>query len=131
MATTSSDVTPDVLTRESGVDITATAFTETTADDTETLVIKPSKAGSRLILIINEVSGDSGTMKVNCAAGDYWAGQAMTEVEIAQGKSKAFCFEPAKHLDDDDEITVVITPATGKKVWTDHDATYQCFELPL
>ena len=132
MAGTSSAVTPTALTREAGTVITAVAFTETSANETETLVITPSLAGSRLILIINEVSGDSGTMTVDCAAGDYWAGEALSTVSVAQATDVVLCFEPAMHQDkDDDTITVVITPASGKKVWTDHDATYQCFELPL
>jgi len=131
MGSTNTDVTNVDLTRETGVDVTATAFTETTADDTETLTITPTRRGTQLVVIINEVSGDAGTMTVDCAAGDYWAGQAMTQVEIAQGKSKAFVFEPAKHKDkDDDSIVLTITPASGKKVWTDHDATWQCFQLP-
>ena len=132
MANVDKTVTNVDLTRETGVAVTATAFTsDTSADDTETLIITPTRRGTQLVVIINNVASDQGSLAVDCAAGDYWAGVAMTQVAVAQGTSKALVFEPAKHKDkDDDTIEVVVAPASGKKLVTNHAATWQCFQLP-
>jgi len=119
------------LIREEGVVCTVTAFTsDNAANDTETLIITPTRRGTQLVVIINEVSG-AGPLGVNVAAGDYWAGVAMTAGTVASSTSVAFVFEPAKHKDkDDDKIKIVVSPHTGEKLVTDSAATWQCFQLP-
>ncbi len=137
MVTINTDVTNIDLTRDSGVLCTNVAFTNTTADALETLTFIPTKNGKKLILIINEVSGNAGSLSVTVSAGNYWAAKAMGAVAVAQGTSKAFCFTPARYMTStgvdatESKIVVTITPATGKKVWTDHDATYQHFQIPV
>jgi len=77
-----------LLVEETGVAVTAVAFTSNSSgDDTETLVITPRGPCHKMVVIINEVSG-GGDLAVNCEAGSFWAGQAMKEVEVASGKSR-------------------------------------------
>lgn len=135
------EVTPTKLKLEEGVVATPTAFASSSANQKTSLVITPSRGSRKLIVIIREVSGSQGTIKVNCSAGSFWAGKALTETSIAQGTAKAFVFESAKHYgnqgDDataldakENKIQVTATPASGKKLGTDHTATWQVLELP-
>ena len=128
-----------LLVAETGTLVTAVAFTSDVAgDDTETLVIVPRGPCHKMVVIINEVSG-GGDMTVNCKAGSFWAGQAMTEVTVASGTSKAFVFESAKHYGneglgavdaDEAKIQVSVAPGAGLKLVTTHGATWQVFQLP-
>jgi len=130
------------LVYETGTLVTPVAFTsDTSNNDTETLVITPSKGCRKLVVIINENNASTGgTLTVNVAAGSFWAGKAMTEVEIAVSTSKAFVFEGAKHLGnksgvsavdaDEAKIQILVAPANGKKLATNHGATWQVFQLP-
>lgn len=131
MGNTNTAITAPVqLLREAGVVVTPVAFTEVTIDDTETLTITPTKRGNKLVIIISEVSGTDGTMTIDVAAGDYWAALAMTQVSVAQGTSVAIMLQAAAHKGKTtDTIVITITPASGKKIWTDHDATYQVFQI--
>ena len=130
MANVDKTVTNVALVRETGTAVTAVALTSDAGNNTETLIITPTCPANRIILIVNEVSG-GGTMTVNCAAGDYWMALAMTEVEVEKSTSKAFIFQAAMHKDkDDNTIEVVIAPASGKKLKTDHGATWQIMQMP-
>jgi len=125
------------LVRDSGTLCTKVNFTNTGANELETLTFIPTKNGNKLVVIITEGSGTDGSLSITVAAGNYWAAQAMGAVAVAQGTSKAFCFTPARYMTTtgvdatESKIVVTITPASGKKVWTDHDAFYQHFQLPL
>lgn len=131
MANVDKTVTNIPLVREEGVVVTAVAFTsDTTANDTETLIITPTVPANRMIVIITEVSG-AGPLGVNIAAGGYWAGKAMTAGSVAASTSEAFIFQAAAHQDmDDSTIEIVVSPATGEKLVTNSAATWQCFQMP-
>lgn len=131
MANVDKTVTNIALVREAGVAVTAIAFTsDTTANDTETLIITPTCPGGRIIVIISEVSG-AGPLGVNVAKGDYWAGKAMTAGSIAASTSEAFIFQAAAHKDkDDNKIKIVVSPHTGEKLVTSNAATWMCFQMP-
>jgi len=132
MANVDKVVTNIPLIRESGVVVTAVAFTsDTTANDTETLIITPDVApGNKIIVIISEVSG-AGPLGVNIKAGGYWAGKAMTAGSVAASTSVAFIFQAAAHQDmDDNTIEIIVSPHTGEQLATTSAATWMCFEMP-
>jgi hypothetical protein len=127
-----------LLVEETGVDVTAVAFTSDVDNGTETLIITPRGPCHKMVVIINEVS-DDGDLAVNCEAGSFWAGQAMNKVDVESGKSVAFVFEAAKHYGneglgevdaDEAKIQISVAPDTGKKLVTNHGATWQVFQLP-
>lgn len=132
MANVDKTVTNIDLIREEGVVVTPTAFTsDTSANDTETLIITPTVPGNWMILIINNVASDQGSLTVTCAKGDYWFAKAMDTVTILQNTDQAIVFQAAAHKDkDDNTIEFVVTPASGKKLVTNHGATWQCFQMP-
>lgn len=130
-----------LLVAETGTLVTPVAFTsDTSVNDTETLVITPRGPCHKMVVIISENNASSGgTMTVRCAAGSYWAGKAMDVVDVAVSTSKAFVFESAKHYGnvglgtvdaDEAKIQISVTPASGKKLVTNHGATWQVFQLP-
>ena len=131
MANVDKTVTNIPLIREAGVVVTEVAFTsDTSANDTETLIITPTCPGNRIIVIIREVSG-AGPLGVNVAAGDYWAGKAMAAGSVAASTSVAFIFQAAAHKDrTDNKIKIVVSPHTGEKLVTSSAATWQCFQMP-
>lgn len=131
MANVDKTVTNIDLIREEGVTVTETAFTsDTSANDTETLIITPTVPANRMIVIIREVSG-AGPLTVNIAAGEYWAALAMDEVEVASSTSVAIMFQAAQHQDkDDNTIEIVVAPAAGEKLVTNSAATWMCFQVP-
>ena len=131
MANVNKTVTNIPLVREAGTTVTATALTsDTSADDTETLVITPTGPGNRIIVIINNVSA-GGSMTAECAAGDYWAALAMSTVTIAQQTAVAIIFQAAAHKNKtDNKINLVLHPVSGGKLVTTHAATWQCFQMP-
>lgn len=132
MANVDKVVTNVDLIREEGVVVTPTAFTsDTSVNDTETLIITPTVPGNRMILIINNVASDQGSLTVTCAKGDYFLGKAMGTVTILQNTDAAIIFQAAAHKDrGDNTIEFVVTPASGKKLVTNHAATWQCFQMP-
>lgn len=134
------DINTDVvnidLERDEGIACTPVAFTNAAIDDVETLTFVPTRPGKKLVVIINNIAADAGALAVTVAAGNYWYAKALAAVSIAAEVSKAFCFTPARYQTStglkatSGKIVITITPAAGKKVWTDHDATYQHFQLP-
>ena len=116
-------VTNISLVRNTGTICTGTAI----ADDTTTIVITPTQGCERLIFILTS-TGATG-FDVDVAAGDYWAGTAMTTVAITQNVPRAFIFESARHkayVSGSSQDTITIT--VGANATT--TVAFQCLELP-
>jgi hypothetical protein len=133
MANVNKTVTNVDLVRDTGTAVTATALTsDVAANDTETLIITPTVPAYRLVVIINNVAADQGSLGITVTVGDYWMAKAMASVAVVQATAKAFMFTAARYqLKADSTIKVVIAPASGKKLVTNHAATWQCFQIPL
>ena len=115
-------VTNISLVKNTGTAVTGTAI----GDDTVTLTITPTQRCDKLVLIITS-TGATG-FDVDVAAGDYWAGVAMTTVAIVQNVPKAFVFEAARFMKNVDaaDDTIVVTLGADATTTT----SYQCLELP-
>lgn len=134
MANVDKVVTNVDLIRDTGVAVPVTAFTsDVSVNDTETLIITPTVPAYKLVVIINENGAtDQGSLSVTVTAGDYWAAKAMAAVTIANTIKKAFMFTAARYqAKADSHIHVVVAPASGKLLVTNHAATWQCFQIPL
>lgn len=104
------------------------AATSTTANAAETFAITPSKAGNKLIVgITNTPSTDAGSLAYSFGAGVLWAGQAVAGT-VAFGEEALIQVETGKHLNAAGKIILTLTPATGKKLLTDHAATVYAIE---
>jgi hypothetical protein len=112
----------------SQVEVAATAATADTADLAEVFDITPGKRDGKVLIEINNVSAANGSVTYSIAAGDFWAGKAITGT-IAQGKSFGIEVETAKVKKASGKIELTITPATGKKLKTDHTLTLAVKQL--
>lgn len=126
MAVTCKNVTLEVNTVKV---LAADAATETTANKAEAFTFTPTKAG-RKILILVTVANTHGTVVCSLGAGsEFWASDAQT-FNAVQNKTSAFQIEDvARFLTSSDTIVLTLTPATDKKLLTDHAATVQVIEL--
>lgn len=117
------------MTLNTGVVCTPTAATADTIDLAEVFDFTESKAGKYLI-IINNVSAVNGTVSFSLAAGDQWGATTALTGTIAQGVSKALEVDSAKYkVGSTGKMSLTITPASGKKLKTDHALTVAGIQL--
>ena len=108
---------------------TATAATVDTIDLIEVFDITPVR-DSGFYIEINNASGASGTVTYSLAVGDSYASPAAALTgSVAQGVSAIICPESAKYKKAG-KFVLTITPATGKKLKTDHTLTVKAVNLP-
>lgn len=104
------------------VAITANAATSTTINEAEVFTITPNKADYKTSVIIKNVAVNQGSITYSCAAADSMhAGKAQTGT-VAQGTEAVVQFEGAFVMQDAGTYLLTLTPATGKKLLTDHAA---------
>lgn len=109
--------------------VTATAATVDTDGGAEVFAITPTKAGHRCALIIGSTSAvPDGNITFSVAAGDFWAGVAVTGT-VTKNTEKMIELETAKILQNDGTIALTLTPAGTDKLKTDHGAYVKFIEL--
>lgn len=125
---------------EEGVLATPVAFTSAASNgDSETLIITPSRACRKMVVIIHE-TGNQAAIKVDCSAGSFWAGKKLAQTTINQQTAKAFVFEAAKHYGNketgsqkdaaENRIQIQVTADGSHKLGGDHAAKWQVLQLP-
>lgn len=122
-------ITTISATINAGTVSTATAATADTASLAEVFDITPVR-DSGFYIEINNVSDANGSVSYSLAAGDFYAATAALTGTVAQGVSKVIVPESAKYKQSDGTYTLTITPATGKKLKTDHALTLKAVNLP-
>ena len=109
--------------------VTATAAVKDTDGLAEVFAITPTKAGHRCVLIIGGVgSAADGDITFSVAAGDFWAGVAVTGT-VTKNTEKMIELETAKIMQNDGTISLTLTPAATDKLKTDHTAYVKFIEL--
>ena len=110
--------------------ITANAATSSVIDTAEVFTITPTKSDQRVLITINNVASNQGTVTYSIAAGGFWgAGSALTG-SVAQGISRGIVLEGAKYKAAAGTIAITVTPASGKRLLTDHAMTMQVIQMP-
>lgn len=113
-----------------GVVSTATAATVDTAGTAETFEITPVR-DSGFYIEINNVSAVNGSVTYSLDVGDYYAAPfGPLTGTIAQGASAIICPESAKYKKSTGKLVLTVTPASGKKLKTDHALTVKAVNLP-
>ena len=110
--------------------ITASAATSSVANATEVFTITPTVRDQDVLLTINNVAADQGTVTYSIAAGGLWAAGAVSTGSVAQGVSSGIILEGAKYKSSTGTYVITFTPATGKRLLTDHAMTMQVIQLP-
>ena len=104
------------------VEKTFNAATATVADAAEVFTITLTKADYKSVIEISNVSGSDGTLTYSFAAGDLWAGVEVTG-SVDQGETAVIEVEGGKVMQNDATILLTLTPADGKILLTDHEAS--------
>lgn len=108
--------------------LTANAATSSVVDATEVFTITPTASGGKLALLFYNGTGH-GAITYSIAAGDFWASTAAVTGSIAAGATEVLEVETAKVLQDAGTILVTLTPASGKRLLTDHASVMYALEL--
>lgn len=118
-----------ITTFNTEVELTPNAATSTTIDETEVFTITPTVADHKVLIEVVNGAGH-GTLAWSVAAGDYWAaGDALTG-SVADGKTELIILEGAKYKAQAGTVALTLTPASGKRLLTDHAAEVNAIELP-
>lgn len=109
--------------------ITENAATSSVIDATEVFTITPTKSDQRVVLII-ENGPTHGTITYSIAAGAYWAGSAALTGSVAQATERGIVLEGARYKSATGTIAITFTPASGKRLFTDHLMSVKVVQMP-
>lgn len=107
---------------------TFNAATADTANGTEVFTITPKVSGNSIAIEIS-VADTNGAVGFSIAAGGLWGAGAAKTGSVAQATTEIIQIETGKYLKNDGTILLTLTPATGKKLLTDHAAKVAVIEL--
>ena len=120
-----------ILKPNTGYAVTVNAATSTTIDEAEVFTITPTKGDGQVVITINNAATDQGSITYSIAAGALWAGSAAKTGTIEQGTKDAIMVEFGKYLSSTGTIPITLTPASGKRLLTDHTASVEVLETPF
>lgn len=104
----------------------ATAEVDGTA---EVFTITPTETTARLLVLIGGTGAAAdGDITYSFAAGDFWAGAAVTGT-VTKNTEKIIQVETSKVLQDNGTIALTLTPASTDSLKTNHAAYVKVFEL--
>ena len=104
------------------------AATEDGAGTAQNMVITPTKADAQLV-IRAKVADTNGAVALTVTKGDHWAATADLALSCAQATDNVFILEGGKYTQSDGTIVITATPASGKKLKTDHAFVMSAFQL--
>lgn len=100
--------------------VTSTPATSSVADTAEEFTITPTVGGERLSITCS-AANSHGSVSLSVAAGDFWnAPSAALTLTIPQNTTKTFTLDSSKYLQNDGTYAITATPASGKRLATDH-----------
>lgn len=109
--------------------ITDNAATADTIDLAEVFTFTPTKAGYKYLIEIDN-GPTNGTITYSIAAGGFWAAGAALTGSVAQATKRGIVLEGAKYKAAAGTIAITFTPASGKKLLTDHALKVRAIQLP-
>lgn len=126
MAVTVTNVT---LTENTIATLTDNAATSSVVDATEVFTFTPTKADARVLIEITN-GPTHGTITYSIAAGGFYAGSAVLTGSVAQALTRGLVLEGAKYKSATGTYVITFTPASGKRLLTDHAMLVRCIQLP-
>lgn len=122
--------TPVTLVRDTVDTREADAATADTANLAEDFTITPSKGMDKMIIEVT-VANSHGTVVAKLKSGSIYWPQADLSFSCVQNKISVFSVNDiARFMDSSGNIVLELTPASGKKLQSEHAATVQVIELP-
>ena len=109
--------------------LTFNAATSTVINTAEAFTVTPTKQGSKVVIMFTNATGH-GAYTWSLPVGALWAGDTATALtgEIAAAATEIIELESAAHISAAGTYVITLTPATGKRLLTDHAATMQVVE---
>lgn len=108
---------------------TANAATSSVVDATEVFTITPTKADYKVAITIENGAGH-GALAWSFAAGGFYAAGSAKTGSVADGAREVIVLEGAKYKALAGTIALTLTPASGKRLLTDHAAKVVVVEMP-
>jgi GTPase SAR1 family protein len=108
------------------VDSAAAAATSSVADTAETFEFV---ATGKPFIVEASVANTHGSVALALVAGDGWAGKTTTIGAAVQNKVTDFYVESGYGVNSDGKIEILATPASGKRLATDHVLTLRIIQL--
>lgn len=113
------------------VAITANPATVDTVNGTEVFTITPTAGDFRTAIVIANPSASNGSLTATIAKStEFWAETADLTLTIEQGNSEVVYIDSARYKTSSGTVLITLTPATGKKLLTDHTATMYVLHAP-
>lgn len=111
------------------VAVTANAATSSVVDEVEVFTITPTKSGNHVAILLTNAAGH-GAFTYSVPVGALWAGDTATAFtgSIAAGATEVVQLASGKHLNSDGKYAITLTPASGKRLLTDHAAVMEVLE---
>ena len=103
--------------------------TSTVIDATEVFTITPTESDEKVVVEIVNGAGH-GALAWSVAAGDYWAAGSALTGSASDGATELIVLEGAKYKLQAGTVAITLTPATGKRLLTDHASAVNVIELP-
>jgi hypothetical protein len=111
------------------ITVTSNAATADVDNTAEVFTITPTKAGSKLLIIIGGTgSGADGNITYSIAAGDLWASKAITGT-VTKNPEKMLQVDTGAVMQDDGTLLLTLTPASTDKLLTNHAAYVKVVEM--
>ena len=108
---------------------TANAATSTTIDEAEVFTITPTGKDNKMSIVMGNATGHGAfTFSIAAGAGVFSTGVACTG-DVAAGALEVIQIETGKYMSAAGTVVVTLTPASGKRLLTDHAAVMYELEL--
>lgn len=109
--------------------LTDNPATSSVIDATEVFTITPTKAHDKVLIEI-ENGPTHGTITYSIAAGGFYAASAALTGSVVQDLCRGIVLETAKYLSATGTIVITFTPASGKRLLTDHLLVVRVTQMP-
>jgi hypothetical protein len=106
--------------------VESNAATSTVINTAEAFTITPTTADSRVVVRMSVA--DSHGAVTYALTGENWAGDTFAG-SIAENTSEVIVFEGAKYATEAGKLVITFTPATGKRLLTDHALAVEVIEI--
>lgn len=107
---------------------TSNAATSSVIDATEVFTLTPTVPSKRIAIRIS-VANSHGTVAFSVAANPGYRGKAVT-FSVAQNTNKYIVLDSSEGLSATGTVVITATPASGKRLATDHALAIEVVELP-
>ncbi len=109
--------------------VTANAATSSVIDEVEVFTVTPTKAGNHVVVLMTNAAGH-GAFTYSIPAGALWASDTTTAFtgSIAAGATETVQLASGVHLSSSGTYAITLTPASGKRLLTDHVAVMEVLE---